>query len=312
MERDGHRLDPTIQAAIALRPARDLMGSPAAVSRARFRRELIAVQGSRTPVGSVEDLSITGAESPLRARHYRPAGRPSDRLTVYCHGGGFVLGDLDTHDEACRLLCAESGHQVLSVEYRLAPEHQFPAAVEDALASFRWAVAHAPGLGADPARLAVAGDSAGANLAALVARLTRGDPVRPAAQLLIYPPTDRSTARASHELFDQGLLLSMADVRAFHELYVGASGTPVTDPRISPVLAPDLAGLPPALVVIAGFDVLRDEGEAYAAALAAAGTPVTVLREPSLPHGFVNLTPVSPAADRAVRRAAAAWKELLG
>jgi acetyl esterase len=310
---DGQALDPTLQAVLALRPPRDLMGSPAAESRARFRRELIAVQGPRTPVGRVDELQIEGAAGPLHARHYTPPGRHSYRppLLVYLHGGGFVLGDPDTHDELCRVLCVETAHHVLSVDYRLAPEHQFPAPLDDAVAAFRWAATHAGALGADPARVAVGGDSAGGTLSALVAQLTARDKVRPCAQLLIYPATDRSRKRASHQLFDTGFFLSMHDVRAFHTLYVGNSGAPVTDPRISPLLAADLAGLPPALVVVAGFDVLRDEGEAYAAALEAAGTRTVVQQAPSLGHGFVNLTMVSGEAARTVRAMAAAWKELM-
>jgi len=310
---DGQALDPALQAVLSLRPPRDLMGAPTEVSRARFRRELIAVQGERTRVGRVDELQVDGATGALRARHYTPPGRLSYRpaLLVYLHGGGFVLGDPDTHDELCRLLCVETGHHVLSVDYRLAPEHQFPAPLEDAVAAFRWAATHAVSLGADPARVAVGGDSAGGTLSALVAQLTARDKVRPAAQLLIYPATDRSHRRPSHQLFDTGFFLSMHDVRAFHALYVGNSGAPVTDPRISPLLAPDLSGLPPALVVVAGFDVLRDEVEAYASALEAAGTRTVVQRAPSLGHGFVNLTMVSGEAARTVRTMAAAWKELM-
>lgn len=310
---DGQTLDPTLQAVLALRPPRDLMGAPATVSRARFRRELIAVQGERTPVGRIDELQVEGAVGPLRARHYAPPGRHSFRppLLVYLHGGGFVLGDPDTHDELCRLLCVETGHHILSVDYRLAPEHPFPAPIEDALAAFQWAAENAVTLGADPARVAIGGDSAGGTLSALVAQLTAGSKVRPVGQLLIYPATDRKHRRPSHQLFDTGFFLSMNDVRAFHTLYVGNSGAPVTDPRISPLLAPDLSRLPPALVVVAGFDVLRDEVEAYAAALEAAGTRTVVQRAPTLGHGFVNLTMVSAEADRVTRDMAAAWKALL-
>lgn len=310
---DGQTLDPTLQAVLALRPPRDLMGAPAEVSRARFRRELIAVQGRRTHVGRIDELQIDGAAGALRARHYAPPGRHSYRppLLVYLHGGGFVLGDPDTHDELCRLLCVETGHHILSVDYRLAPEHPFPAPLEDAVAAFQWGAANAASLGADPARVAVGGDSAGGTLSALVAQRTAGDKVRPAAQLLIYPSTDRSHRRPSHRLFDTGFFLSMNDVRTFHTLYVGNTGVPVSDPRISPLLAPDLSGLPPALVVVAGFDVLRDEVEAYAAALLAAGVRCSVQRAPTLGHGFINLTMVSAEADRATREMAAAWKAVL-
>lgn len=197
-----------------------------------------------------------------------------------------MLGDVDTHDEACRILCRYATQHVLSVEYRLAPERPFPAAVEDAEAAFRWAQAHAVELGADPDRVGVGGDSAGANLAAVVAQQTsRARP--PVAQLLVHPPIDRTVARPSQALFD-GYFLSVADRDAFSEHYYVRAGASADDPRISLLLAPNLSGLAPALVVTAGFDVLRDEGEAYAEALSSAGTVCVLHREPSMAHGFIS------------------------
>jgi acetyl esterase len=307
--RDGQRLDPAMQllgvigrrrdgaAAIAQRPV---------AFRQRLRRDVLSVQGPPTPVAAVRGLTVAGADGPLPARLYLP-DPPSPRLLVFYHGGGFVGGDLDTHDEPCRLLCRHGRTAVLSVAYRLAPEHRFPAAVDDAITAFRWAVAHAAGLGADVGRVAVGGDSAGANLAAAVAQACRHDGRPPAGQLLIYPPTDQPTSRPSHALFGEGPFLTLAERNAFHEQYAGRAGAHPADPRLSPLRAPDLAGVAPALVVIAGFDVLRDEGEAYAAALAAAGVPCAVHREPALPHGFINLTGVSGAARRAMVAVAAAW-----
>lgn len=306
---DGQALDAASQAVLALRPRRDLFSQAASVSRARFRRELVAVQGRKTPVRSVQDLEVPGAEGPLPARHYTPEATTPAPLLVFFHGGGFVLGDLDTHDETCRRLCAEAGHHVLSVAYRLAPECPFPGPIEDGLSAFRWAAFHAAMLGADPTRVAVGGDSAGGTLSAVVALLTAHEPMRPAAQLLIYPAVDRVTPRPSHQLFDRDYFLSLADREAFYDFYL--QGADPTDPRVSPLLAPDLSGLPPALVVIAGFDVLRDEGEAYAAAMRAAGTPCSTYRAPSLGHGFINLTMVSRTASTAVSEVAEAWRTLL-
>lgn len=313
---DGQTLDPTLQLILAFRPRGErrhlTAGSPAA-ARARFRREVLSIRGRPTPVGAVRDLQIVGGAGTMSARHYPPVptapSTTAPPLLVYYHGGGFMLGDLDTHDEVCRLLCRHAGQHVLSADYRLAPEHPFPAAVEDAEAAFRWAQAHAEELGADPSRVAVGGDSAGANLAAVVARRT-ARALPPAAQLLIYPPVDRATHRLSHDLFDEGFFLSIPDRDAFSAHYCEGTGTRDTEPDISPLLASDLSGLPPALIVTAGFDVLRDEAEAYAEALTEAGTRCLLQREPNLAHGFVQLTAVSVAAHRATVAMAKRWRSI--
>jgi acetyl esterase len=263
-------------------------------------------------VGAVRDLTIDGAVGPLQARHYAPAAAAADApLLVYYHGGGFVIGDLDTHDAPCRMLCADGAQHVLSVAYRLAPEHPFPAAVDDALAAFRWARTHAASLGAGAARVTVGGDSAGGNLAAVVSQLAAraGDP--PVAQLLVYPVTDGVERRPSDALFDEGWFLSQRDRRAFAAHYHGSVPVAPGDARLAPLRAADLSGLPPALVVTAGFDILRDEGEAYAEALRAAGTPVRALRVRGFGHGFLHVATVLPGARRAMREVAAAWRALL-
>jgi acetyl esterase len=309
---DGQTFDPTLQLLLALRPEHGgLMDAPVAESRARLRREVLSLVATPTPVGAVHDLEVRGAAGQLAARHYAPEGAGVRPLLVYFHGGGFVLGDIETHDEACRVLCRHSEHHVLSIGYRLAPEHPFPAPLEDAVAAFRWAAVHANELGADPTRVAVGGDSAGGTLSAVVAQVTAPEAVRPLAQLLIYPAADRSTPRPSHRLFDRDFFLSLADRDAFYGCYIGGSGTSPDDPRISPLRAPDLSNLPPALLVVAGFDILRDEGEAYAQALAAAGTTCEIHREPSLGHGFANLTPVSASANRAMVTIATRWADLV-
>jgi len=310
---DGQTLDPHVQLVRALRRRRNRGGlcePTPEVARARFRREGVLFRGPVTPVGAVRDFDIPGPGGPLRARHYAPDARGPRPLTVYLHGGGYVIGDLDTHDEACRILCRHADVHVLSVDYRLAPEHPFPAALDDTLAALRWAQAHAAELGADPARVAVGGDSAGGNLAAVAAQLTARDRP-PFAQLLIYPPTDSETKRASQALFSDGYFLSQGDRDAFARHYLEGTGVTSEDPRVSPLLAPELSGLAPALVVTAGFDILRDEAEAYRDALEAAGTTARLTRLPAHGHGFLHMTGVSPGARAAMVRVAEDWRALL-
>jgi acetyl esterase len=267
------------------------------------RRQLAAVfSGPPEAVGAVRDLQLdTGV--PLRARHYAPVevGGPHP-LLVYYHGGGFTYGDLDTHDGVCRLLCRHSGAHVLAIDYRLAPEHPFPAAVEDARAAFAWAVEHARDLGADAARVGVGGDSAGGNLAAVVSQLAVADGgPAPALQLLIYPATDFTRRRPSRELFAEGFLLTQSEMDWFERNYLGSvDDAKGSDPRVSPLLHPDLSGLAPAIVITAGFDPLRDEGEDYALALREAGTPAALRRFPTFIHAFTAAAGVSRAAREAV------------
>jgi acetyl esterase len=319
---DGLTLDPHVQFILATRrrrPSPSMCGPTPEVARLRNRREIQAVTisaGARpTRVRSVRELTVDGAAGPLAARHYAPPADGSDvapPLLVFFHGGGFVICDLDTHDEACRILCRTAGVQVLSVAYRLAPEHPFPAAVEDCHAATRWAQAHAAALGANPARVCVGGDSAGANLAAVTA-LTLAREERPVcAQLLIYPTTDAAAERASHRTFSEGFVLTAVDLQEFQQHYLGAAADRLrTDPRVSPAQSPDLALAPPTLVITAGFDPLRDEGEAFAQALTAVDVPVRLRREAGLVHGFLHMTTVVPAAHAAVVAMGAALKEML-
>ena len=312
---DGQRFDAMAQLLRHIARARGaprLLEPTIEAGRLRYRRETHVFRGPVTRVGAVRDLQIDGACGPLRARHYSPGSPTGAPLVVYLHGGGFVIGDLDTHDEPCRIVCRHGGAHVLSVEYRLAPEHPFPAAVDDACAAFTWAQVNAAALGADPTRVAIGGDSAGANLAAVVSLLrTRSGATPPFAQLLIYPTTDMGTRRRSHDLFGDTFVLTMADCDAFYRCYVGDTGARRDDPRLSPLRAQDLSNLPPALVVVAGFDVLRDEGEEYARALGAAGTPVEIRRAPDLGHGFIHLTGICSAARRVMLDIARDWGNLL-
>lgn len=307
---DGQTLDPEVQLTLALLERRG--GLPferlsAHQARKLTDRQALVFAGPAEPVAAVTDLTVDGGEQPLPARHYRPAdsGGPHPLLVFY-HGGGWVIGNIETHDRACRVICRHAGVHVLSIDYRLAPEHPFPAAVEDARAAFEWAREHAAELGADPARVGVGGDSAGGNLAAVVSQLVRDRP--PAFQLLIYPGTDATVIRRSRELFGERLFLTSAQMDWFAGHYFGEADR--SDPRASPLLADDLSELPPALVVTAAFDPLRDEGEAYADALRAAGNEVLLRRFPGLVHGFISQTGVSRVSRDALIEIAGATRVL--
>ncbi|MCB1000734.1 MAG: alpha/beta hydrolase [Acidimicrobiales bacterium] len=238
---------------------------------------------SGTAVHEVRDLDADG----VRCRLYRPSDAPGLGLLVYLHGGGWVIGDLESHDEVCRVLAAGSRHAVLSVDYRLAPEHPFPAALDDGVAALRWARAHADELGCRADAIAIGGDSAGGNLAAAIANL---GVVPLVFQLLVYPVTDATCSSPSHEENGTGYFLTAAGMRWFVEHYLGGL-TPPTDPRVSPLAADDatLAAAPPALVITAEFDPLRDEGDAYAARLQAAGVATSHVRFAGMFHGFFSL-----------------------
>jgi acetyl esterase/lipase len=293
---DGNTLDPTLQLALSGQRAVGINGlvvdeDPVA-SRTQAREMALAFGGPQVHVG-VNDLSIPGPAGEIPVRHYRPATAEPVPLLVFYHGGGWTIGDLDTHDALCRLTCRDADVHVLSIDYRLAPEHPAPAAVDDAYAAFRWAHEHARDLGAMQGKIAVGGDSAGGNLAAVVSRLARDDggPM-PVLQWLIYPRTDFTAQTRSQSLFADGFLLTKHDIEWFEAQYLGDSGVEPNDPRVSPLLADSLAGVPPALIATAGFDPLRDEGEQYAAALRNAGVPVDLRSLGSLTHAFATLFPL--------------------
>ncbi|MBV9195196.1 MAG: alpha/beta hydrolase [Solirubrobacterales bacterium] len=314
IERDGQRLEPELQLMLSLierrgRPPYGSLSLPEAREEMR-RGAIVGARPAARLVAGVRDIEITGAAGPLPARHYAPipTGRPQP-LILFFHGGGFVLGDLETHDVPCRLLAHHAGAHVVAVDYREAPEHPFPAAVDDARSALRWAYANAARLGAEE-RVAVAGDSAGGNLAAVAAWQAAhdGGPA-PVLQLLIYPATDFVERSRSHELFEHGFLLVREDMDWFADQYAARADR--TDPRLSVLRADGLAALAPAIVVTAGFDPLRDEGEAYAAALRSAGVPVLVRRFPGLIHGFINLTGVSRTSRDALVEVGGATRALL-
>jgi acetyl esterase len=260
-----------------------------------------------------EDRTIPGPGGALGIRIYRPEGDEVTPVIVYFHGGGWVIGDLDTHDGGCAALCAASGCAVVAVDYRLAPEATFPAPVEDCLAATRWVADHAEEIRVDAGRLAVAGDSAGGNLAAVVAQIARdlGEPqIR--FQLLVYPVTDYEFTSDSMVDNADGFLLTPDMMRWFFGHYLAGDVEAVSDPRVSPLRADDLTDLPPAHIITAGYDPLRDQGNAYAAALEAAGVEVDHIEYAGMFHGFFNLGSVLDTATEAVERAAAAIRREFG
>ena len=262
------------------------------MNEARVLREGMMLQRPRRdePVARVEDWMIPGSGLGIPARVYTPSGKVGPHpILVFFHGGGWVFGTLETHGDICRTLCHRSGSLVVSVDYRRAPEHRFPTALEDCCAAVRWCAGHAAEIGGDPTRLAVAGDSAGGNLAAAVALRVRdeGGPTL-ALQVLIYPVTNCAFDTASYHQYASGYGLTRDMMRYFWKSYLSRPAD-ANHPAASPLQAADLTGLPPALVLTAQYDVLRDEGEAYAARLAQAAVPVRCTRYLEMNHGFVQL-----------------------
>ncbi|MFN7955691.1 MAG: alpha/beta hydrolase [bacterium] len=283
-----------------------------AVARARLLESLAIVDEAPHAAVAVRDLALPGPAGPIAARLYEAPGleRPAPGL-VYLHGGGHTLGDLDSHDALCRRLAVEGRLRVVSVDMRLAPEHPFPAPLDDSLAAFRAVAARTGELGIDPARLGIGGDSAGGNLAAVVALETRRDPTPPALQLLLYPVVDFTFSHPSHTALANGYYLTRRAIDWYAGHYLGGRDELRTDPRVSPLVAPDLAGAAPAYVVVAGFDPLRDEAVAYADRLAAAGVRVELVVEANLIHGFALMTAAVPAARAATSRFIRRGAELL-
>jgi acetyl esterase len=269
-----------------------------------------ALAGSPVEVAAAADRTIPGPAGDLPVRIYTPHGEPPFPIVVWFHGGGWVVGTLDSYDPVCRALAAAVPAVVVAVDYRLAPEHRYPAAAEDAYAATLWASRNAAELGGSQQRLAVAGDSAGGNLAAVVAlgARDRGGPAI-GFQLLVYPITDHGMDTASYREHADGYYLTAAGMRWYWDHYLG--GADGGAPDASPLRAAFFGDLPPALVITAEHDVLRDEGEAYAARLRAAGVPAEVSRYPGMVHGFFRWRAVTPAAEAATQEAAAAVRAAL-
>ena len=270
-------------------------------TEARSLFEQFAGLSAGIDLPTVTDRTIEGPAGEIPVRLYDPRESPETTapLVVFFHGGGFVVGSLDTHDAACRKLASETGYPVLSVDYRLAPEHPFPDGLRDCYAAVEWAAASATDLTADPDHLVVAGDSAGGNLAAATALLARDrDGPRIAHQVLVYPVTGDAAATPAYEENAEGYFLTAAESEWFRGLYLPDEideGNVYARPR----LCRDLSGLPPATVLTAGFDPLRDDGAAYAEALAADGVPVTYHNFDGLIHGFLNMIAEPAALDGA-------------
>lgn len=304
---DGKTLDPEMQLVLRLLA---LDGPPIeSLPVSKGRRSMRAsarVSGGRQPIGSVSDRTIDGPGGDLTLRFYTPRGVTGIApALVFVHGGGWVYGDLETHDALCRLLAEEAQVRVVAVEYRLAPEHPFPAAIEDVRAAWDWVVENAGAVGIDRNRIAVGGDSAGGNLAIVLSQALVRDGGRvPDFQFLIYPATDFSMRRASRDLFGEGFFLTEGFMERCEDLYlIGADDR--ADPLASPLLG-DVAGQPPAYVLTAGFDPLLDEGAAYADRLREAGVRVEYVEAPGLIHGFANMIGAGSSAPKVMRRAAVA------
>ncbi|MGY3036308.1 acetyl esterase [Bradyrhizobium sp. USDA 4354] len=295
------------------RPAYETLTAPEA--RAYYSQARFATNPDAPELARIASLAIPAPHGAIPARLYVPKElRRHDGLSpalVFFHGGGWVIGDLDSHDVVCRQLAAEGALIVISVDYRLAPEHKFPAATEDAIAATRWVAANARELGIDAARLAIGGDSAGGNLTAVVALAAREDngPAL-AGQVLIYPATDFAMTHGSHSDPETSVLLTHSVIRWFRDHYLNGAAD-IHDWRASPARAQDLAGLPPAYVLTAGADPLRDEGAEYAERLKRAGVPVTCKHYPGQFHGFFTMGKLLPQANVAVREIGA-WLKALG
>ncbi|HVM08186.1 MAG TPA: alpha/beta hydrolase [Acidimicrobiales bacterium] len=301
-------LDPIIQAIVDGTPP---AAEPPADNAVRLQQSrdgylmLRAAGGEDPPLASVVDRTIPGPAGDVPVRVYTPEGSGPFPVVVYFHGGGWTIGSIDSHDPVTRRMAAEAGAVVVSVEYRLAPEHPFPAAVDDSLAAFDWVFANAAELNGDPSKLAVAGDSAGGNLAAVAAIHARDTGTPLAAQILIYPSVDQREGYASYDENEAGPFLTKETMVWFKAQY---AADPL-DWRASPIVAEDLSRLAPALVITGQYDPLRDEGKAYAAALEEAGTPVTLHNYETMPHVFVQMWGVLPAAKECMTEIAETLKK---
>jgi acetyl esterase/lipase len=309
-------LDPLVKGFLdqmAAVPGPKMWEVPASAAREVFAAMMQLVGPKDVPIGKVQNLTMPGPGGEIALRSYAPVAAKGEPLPtlVFFHGGGYVIGNLETHDGLCRMLANESGARVIAVDYRMAPEHKFPAAVEDAYAAVNWIEDNAASLGVDANRIAVGGDSAGGGLAAVVSQMAKekGDP-KIVFQMLLFPVTQIGNETTSMREFGEGYFLEAETLKWFFKHYL-PDDADRSDPRISPLVAKDVAGLPPAYVMLGGYDPLHDEGQAYADKLRAAGVKVTVADYPDLVHDFIYLQAVLPQAPEAVKGAAAALKGAL-
>lgn len=295
---------------MAANPMPKLWEVAPAQGREMYRMMASTLEPPAVPIGKIDNVTMPGPAGEIKLRVYTPVAGGSAALPclVYFHGGGWVIGDLDTHDALCRTLANETSARVVAVDYRLAPENKYPAAADDAYAAVKWVEQNAAKLGIDPNLIAVAGDSAGGNLAAVVALMAKqkGGP-RIVFQLLIYPVTQLRAQTESMKSFAEGYFLERRTMDWFCDQY--APGADPKDWRCSPLAAEDLAGLPRAYIVTAGFDPLRDEGKAYADKLNHAGVAAVYVDYPSMVHGFFNMSAVLPTARQAIADAAKALRK---
>jgi acetyl esterase len=291
-------LDPEIAAVLAAAvhdgsPA--LQELPPTLAREKAIADIDGLVGRPDVDVSAEDFEIPGSTSEIGATLYRPAQPVGPQVLLFIHGGGWLLGSRATHDVICRVLGGLSGVNILSIDYRLAPENPFPAAVHDCWAATEWLIDNAKSLGLDPQQIAVGGDSAGGNLAAVTALRARDEAIQLACQFLLYPAVDAQLDTESARRLGDGYGLSTLEMKYFWSQYLGTTGNP-SDPEASPSRASSLAGSAPAVVITAEYDVLRDEAEQYAARLLSEGIPVTSWRARGMPHAFLNYRAVSPGA----------------
>ncbi|WP_165221275.1 alpha/beta hydrolase [Aquisphaera insulae] len=297
-------------AAAALKPIESIP-----IAEARAQQDLSTrFLGPLPPIGRVEDREIDGPGGAIRVRILRPKALDeagASPALVYFHGGGWVLGNLSSHEHICRAIAGQADLVVIAVDYRLAPESRFPAAAEDAHAATAWAIDHAEELGLDPDRIAVGGDSAGGNLAAVACLMAREHGGRaPAMQVLLYPITDSNLSTGSYREFADGYFLTAEEMAWYWDQYV-PDVSERSRPHAAPLRETDLRGLPPALVITAGCDVLRDEGEAYAHRLEAAGVPTTLSRYDGMIHGFIRRFPFFDQGRAAISEISIALREAL-
>lgn len=304
-------LDPQVKAILEAASGPSWEEIPLDQARAAYLEGLPAVVGEAVPVHSAEQLVVDLEGRELKARLFRPSDDENLPIVVHFHGGGFVLGGEESHDMLCRRICKGSGAMVLAVDYRLAPEHPFPAAIFDALDTIKWLHNRADALGCDMNRLALSGDSAGGNLAAVTAVRIRDAGMIPAkAQVLMYPVTNTVPDTASYEEFSDGYRLTRTQMKAFFDRYLQAPDD-YDSPLAAPLRTPDLSNLPPALVITAGFDPLRDEARAYAERLRESGNEVDAREFPGMVHSFCNMCGVLDVGREAVEQVSIWLKEKL-